>query len=97
MIFFIETGTVASWVIFIGYKENRRGTFLLEAGFGPQVLSSSASVCLSVCVYQSLDCSHDNSSAVEARITKFRSEMQSTLVQVPMVWGMIDFDLQGQI
>ena len=38
-----------------------------------------ACVCVSVheCVYQSLGCPHDNSSAVEARITKFGPEMQA--------------------
>ena len=31
------------------------------------------SVSVSVCVYQSLACPHDNSSAVQARITKFET------------------------
>ena len=48
---------------------------LPEASFGLRVLSSPLSVCLSVCVcvYQSLACPHDNSSAVQARITKFET------------------------
>ena len=48
-----------------------------------------ACVCVSVCpcVYQSLACPHDNSSAGQARITKFGSEIQSTLVKMPIVFG----------
>ena len=73
--------------------------FLPEASFGLWVLSSPASVCLSVClcVYQSLACPHDNSSAVHARITKFGWETQNTLVKMPIIFGVIDLDLQGQI
>ena len=33
-----------------------------------------------VCVYQSQACPHDNSSLIQARITKFGPEMQNTLV-----------------
>ena len=33
----------------------------------------SVSVCVCLCVYQSLACPHDNSSAVQARITKFET------------------------
>ena len=47
--------------------------FLPEASFGLRVLSSPLSVYLSLCVYQSLACPHDNSSAVQARITKFET------------------------
>ena len=47
--------------------------FLPEASFGLRVLSSPLYVYLSVCVYQSLACLHDNSSAVQARITKFET------------------------
>ena len=43
--------------------------FLPEASFGLRVLSWPLSVYLSVCVYQSLACPHDDSSAVQARIT----------------------------
>ena len=43
-------------------------------------------VCLSVC--QSRVCPRDNSSPVQARITKFGAQMQNTLVKVPIVlWG----------
>ena len=42
---------------------------------------------VSVCVYQSLACPHDNSSPVQARITKFGSEKQNTLVKIPSVLG----------
>ena len=57
---------------------------LPEANFSLRVLSSPASVCLSVCpcvyVYQSLACPHDIPSQVQAGITKFVPEMQNTLV-----------------
>ena len=45
------------------------------------------SVRVSVCVYQSLACPHDNSSAVHARITKFGWETQNTLVKMPIIFG----------
>ena len=56
--------------------------FLPEASFGLRVLSSPASVglCARVCVYQSRACPHDNSSPIQARITKFGPEMQNTFV-----------------
>ena len=44
-------------------------------------------VCMCVCVYQSRACPHDNSSPIQARITKFGPEMQNTLVWVPIVLG----------
>ena len=45
-------------------------------------------VSFSVCgVYQSRACPHDNSSLIQARITKFGPEMQNTLVEVPIVLG----------
>ena len=40
-----------------------------------------------VCVYQSRACPHDNSSPIQAQITKFGPEMQNTLVWVPIVFG----------
>ena len=43
--------------------------------------------CVCVCVYQSLACPHDNSSPVQARITKFGPEKQNTLVKIPIVFG----------
>ena len=43
-------------------------------------------VCLSVC--QSRVCPRDNSSPVQARITKFGAQMQNTLVKILIVlWG----------
>ena len=60
--------------------------FLLEASFGLRVLSSPASVglcvrvCVGVCVYQSRACPHDNSSPIQAWITKLGPEMQNALV-----------------
>ena len=62
-------------------------SLLPEASFGLRVLSSPASVGLCVCVYQSRACPHDNSSPIQARITKFGPEMQNTLVWVPFVFG----------
>ena len=63
--------------------------FLPKASFGLRVLSSPASVglCVHVCVYQSRDCPHENSSLIQARITKFGPEMQNTLVWIPIVFG----------
>ena len=64
---------------------------LSEASFGLRVLSSPASVCVSVyvcvCVCQSLACPRDNSGPVQARIAKFGPKMQKTLVKVPIVLG----------
>ena len=47
-------------------------------------------MCVCVCLYvcQSRVCPCDNSSPVQARITKFGAQMQNTLVKVPIVlWG----------
>ena len=52
-----------------------------------------ACVCVSVCscvrvsVCQSRACPHDNSPLVQARITKFGTKVQKTLVKVPIVFG----------
>ena len=50
-----------------------------------------ACVCLCVrvcvCVCQSRVCPRYKSSAVQARITKFGSEVQNALVKIPVVWG----------
>ena len=55
-----------------------KARFLPEASFGLRVLSLAASVGLCVC--QSRACPHDNSSLIQARITKFGPEIQNTLV-----------------
>ena len=69
------------WIYFRScYKQIQ---FLPEASFGLRVLSLPESVC----VYQSLACPHDNSSPVQARITKFGPEKQNTLVKIPIVFG----------
>ena len=45
-------------------------------------------VCVCVSVRQSWACPCDNSSTVQARITKFGSEMLKTLIKIPIVlWG----------
>ena len=44
-------------------------------------------VFVSVCVYQSRVCPHDNSPLVQAKITKFGTKMQKTLVKVSIVFG----------
>ena len=66
-------------------------SFLPEASFGLWVLSSPASVCVSVfvcqSVCQSLPCPRDNLGLVQARIGKFGPKMQKTLVKVPIVLG----------
>ena len=52
------------------------------------------------CLRQSIRhqvCLHDNSSPIQARLTKFGPKMQNTLVKVIIVLGTIDLELQGQI
>ena len=76
-------------------------SLLISAIFGLLVLSMPASVCLcgraSECVYQSRACPHDNSPRVQDRITKFGVKVQKILVKLPVFFGLIDLDLQGQI
>ena len=43
-------------------------------------------VCVCLCVRQSWACPSDNSSTVQARITKFGPEKQNTLVKIPIVF-----------
>ena len=64
-------------------------SFLPEASFGLRVLSLPASVCLYVClcVHQSRACPRDNSSPVQARITKFGPKVYKTLVKILIVLG----------
>ena len=54
-------------------------------------------LCICPCVCVSIACLHDNSSPVQARINKFGSKAQNTLVKIHIVWGAIDLDLQDQI
>ena len=42
-------------------------------------------------------CPRDNPSPVQARITKFGPYVQKHLVMIPIVMGVIDLDLQGEI
>ena len=82
-----------------GLKNPKFQCFLPEASFGLRVLSSPLSVYLSVClcVYQSLACPHDNSSAVQARITKFENRCKKPWLRCLLFWGVINLELQGQI
>ena len=58
------------------------------ARVGPVVLASGYCRCLCLCVcIKSLACPHDNSSPVQAKITKFGPEKQNTLVKIPIVFG----------
>ena len=43
--------------------------------------------CVCVCVCQSLACPQADSSAVQARITKFETEVQNTLVKITIILG----------
>ena len=43
-------------------------------------------VSVSVCVCQSRACPHDNSPLVQARITRFGTKVQKTLVNVPLIF-----------
>ena len=75
-------------------------SFFTRSQFWPSgivIACVCVSVRVSVCVYQSLACPLDNLSAVQARITKFGWETQNTLVKMPIILGVIDLDLQGQI
>ena len=63
--------------------------YIPEAGFGLQVLSLPASVCvcvrLSVC--KPFACPHDNLWPIQTRITKLGQEAQNTLVKICIVFG----------
>ena len=49
-------------------------SFITRGQFWPSgIVIAPVCVSVSVCVYQSLACPHDNSSAVQARITKFET------------------------
>ena len=77
---------------FLSFMVSERGMrlrfeVLPEASFGLRALSSPVSVCVSVCVCQSLACPRDNLGPVPARIAKFRPMMQKTLVKIPIVLG----------
>ena len=51
-----------------------KGTIFTRGQFWPSgIVITHVCVSVSVCVYQSLACLHDNSSAVQARIIKFET------------------------
>ena len=67
------------------------------ASFSLQVFQLPAFVCVHVCVSTFQTCLHDYSSPIQARITKFGPEVQNTLVKIPIILGMLDLNLQGEI
>ena len=77
--------------------------FLPQASFELWVLSLPASVCPYVCVSvrysvcQPSACPRDNLWCSQARITKLVSEVQNTLIKIPIVLVAIELDLQRQI
>ena len=75
------------------YKTKHYYRLFPEASFGLRVLSLP----VSVCVYQSLACPHDNSSPVQARITTFGPEKQNTLFKNPIVFFVLFFFGGGQL
>ena len=52
---------------------------------------------LCVCVCQSRACPRDNLSSVQVKTTILGLEVENTLVNIPIVWGVLDFDRQGEI
>ena len=88
----LHTFHVSSWILakmsesflLLSQKLFTRGQFWPS---GIVIACVCGSVCPCVCVYQSWACPHDNSSSIQARITKFGPEMQNTLVLVPIVFG----------
>ena len=82
----------------ITIKPQMHGLLLTRGQFWPSgIVIAHVCVSVSVCVYQSLACLQDNSSAVQARITIFETYVQNTLVKMPIILGVIDLELQGQI
>ena len=82
---------IVYWSFFVwsNLQVSTLGVFLPEASFGLRVLSLPVSVglCVRVRVYQSQACPHDNSPLLPARIAKFGTKVQGTLVKVPIVFG----------
>ena len=79
----------------------KNAEFLSEATFGIRVLPLPVSVCVCPCVCpcarQPRACPRDNSPPMQARTTKCGQTMQNSLFKVPIILGVIDLDLQGQI
>ena len=87
--------SIQSWALIrcpFSYAIFTRGQFWPSG-----IVIAHVCVFVSVCVYQSLACPHDNASAVQARITKFESQVQNALVKIPIILGLIDLDLQDRI
>ena len=81
------TGFIVRFQLFLN---SRKISVVRDIHFYPRPVLASGycrCLCLCVCVYQSLACPHNNSSPVQARITKFGPEKQSTLVRIPIVLG----------
>ena len=71
--------------------------FSLEASlaFGYcRCLRLSVRSCVRPSVPRPRACLRDNLSSVQARITKFGTEVQNTLVKIPFVWGSLTLNLK---
>ena len=78
-----HTGTVT--MKFYETRQCRQISFITRGQFWPSgiviaCVCGSVCPCVSVYVYQSRACPHDNSSPIQARITKLGPEMQNILV-----------------
>ena len=78
-----HTGTVT--MKFYETRQCRQISFITRGQFWPSgiviaCVCGSVCPCVSVYVYQSRACPHDNSLPIQARITKFGPEMQNILV-----------------
>ena len=89
-LFYATINVLIYWhcIINILYNTYKCISFIIRGQFWPSgIVIACVCVSVCVCVYQSLACPHDNSSAVYARITKFGWEMQNTLVKMPIIFG----------
>ena len=70
--------------------------FTRDQFWPPGIVVACVCPCVSVYVRQSLACPCDNSSPIDARITKFGQEVQNNLVVAKIVFDGNCPDLQGQ-